>query len=209
MNRSMLKMTTGLLVVIVAFSFMAGCGSKSIPTETHSESGTVMNIMEEIYNDCLERGDTEGAEEVLETYLHLVAFYCLSYTTVKYDDMKYRHYENIDCEIGDLQIAIAAYNEYNDESAMDVEVDWILHYNTCTKEQLGAIEGYVNWYHTQKGIVLIGDYRDLVSHKYDEIKQNNDIPHPPAYDRLTPAQFMEVQKYMADPDYQVDTTVWK
>lgn len=209
MNRSMLKMTTGLLVVIVAFSFMAGCGSKSIPTETHSESGTVMNIMEEIYNDCLERGDTEGAEEVLETYLHLVAFYCLSYTTVKYDDMKYRHYENIDYEIGDLQIAIAAYNEYNDESAMDVEVDWILHYNTCTKEQLGAIEGYVNWYHTQKGIVLIGDYRDLVSYKYDEIKQNNDIPHPPAYDRLTPAQFMEVQKYMADPDYQVDTTVWK
>ncbi len=209
MNRSMLKMTTGLLVVIVAFSFMAGCGSKSIPTETHSESGTVMNIMEEIYNDCLERGDTEGAEEVLETYLHLVAFYCLSYTTVKYDDMKYRHYENIDCEIGDLQIAIAAYNEYNDESAMDVEVDWILHYNTCTKEQLGAIEGYVNWYHRQKGIVLIGDYRDLVSYKYDEIKQNNDIPNPPAYDRLTPAQFMEVQKYMADPDYQVDTTVWK
>ena len=49
----------------------------------------------------------------------------------------------------------------------------------------------------------------LKNRKYDEIKQNNDIPHPPAYDRLTPAQFMEVQKYMADPDYQVVTTAWE
>lgn len=211
MNRTMLKMTTGLLVVIVAFSFMAGCGSKSIPTETHSESGTVMNIMEEIYNDCLERGDTEGAKEVLETYLHLVAFYCLSYTTVKYDDMKYRHYENIDYEIGDLQLAIAAYNEYNDESAMDVEVDWILHYNTCTKEQLGAIEGYVDWYHNaQNGNKegTIDAYRREVSTAYYQLVVAYDLPVDIFYHTLTPDQFHEVQKYMEDPSYQIDLSLW-
>ena len=49
-------------------------------------------------------------------------------------------------EIGNLQIAVAAYNEYNDEAAMDVEVDWICHYDSCTKEQLDAIDGYIYWY---------------------------------------------------------------
>ena len=203
----MLKKIIKLMAVIVAFSFMAGCGKRTPePTATHHESGRYYLILSEIYDECMANNDIQGAKDALDMITKLSAFYC-SY--VNYDDVKNKNYSNFEFDVGNLQIAVAAYNEYNDEAAMDVEVDWICHYDLCTKEQLDAIDAYVNWYHTQKGNVLIGDYRDLVSYKYDEIKQNNDIPHPPAYDRLTPAQFMEVQKYMADPDYQVDTTVWK
>ena len=202
----MLKKIIKLMAVIVAFSFMAGCGKRTPePTATHHESGSYTQILSEIYGECMANNDIQGAKDALDMITKFSAFYC-SY--VNYDDVKNKNYNNIEFYVGKLQIAVAAYNEYNDEAAMDVEVDWICHYDSCTKEQLDAIDAYVNWYHTQKGNVLIGDYRDLVSYKYDEIKQNNDIPHPPAYDRLTPAQFKEVQKYIKDPSYQVDTTVW-
>jgi hypothetical protein len=194
------------MTVIVAFSFMAGCGKRTPePTATHHESGSYTLILSEIYDECMANNDIQGAKDALDMITKFSAFYC-SY--VNYDDVKNKNYNNIEFYVGKLQIAVAAYNEYNDEAAMDVEVDWICHYDSCTKEQLDAIDAYVNWYHTKKGNVLIGDYKDLVSHKYDEIKQNNDIPHPPAYDCLTPAQFMEVQNYIKDPSYQVDTTVW-
>ena len=202
----MLKKIIKLMAVIVAFSFMAGCGKRTPePTATHHESGSYTLILNEIYDECMANNDIQGAKDALDMITKFSAFYC-SY--VNYDDVKNKNYNNIEFDIGNLQIAVAAYNEYNDESAMDVEVDWICHYDSCTKEQLDAIDAYVNWYHTRKGNDLIGDYRDLVSYKYDEIKQNNDIPHPPAYDRLTPAQFMEVQNYIKDPSYQVDITVW-
>ena len=207
MNKSMQKITIVLMAVMAAISFMTGCGKKAPEiTATHHESGSWDLITTEIYNECMANNDVQGAKDILEMKEYLAAFYC---NEVNYEDVKNRDYNSIQYSIGDLQIAVAAYNENNDESAMDVEVDWICQINSCTQEQHNAIDAYVNWYHTQKGNVLIGDYRDLVSYKYDEIKQNNDIPHPPAYDRLTPAQFMEVQKYMADPDYRVDTTVWK
>ena len=202
----MLKKIIKLMAVIVAFSFMAGCGKRTPePTATHHESGRYYLILSEIYDECMANNDIQGAKDALDMITKFSAFYC-SY--VNYDDVKNKNYNNIEFYVGKLQIAVAAYNEYNDEAAMDVEVDWICHYDSCTKEQLDAIDAYVNWYHTRKGNDLIGDYRDLVSYKYDEIKQNNDIPHPPAYDRLTPAQFMEVQNYIKDPSYQVDITVW-
>jgi major membrane immunogen (membrane-anchored lipoprotein) len=202
----MMKKIIKLMTVIVAFSFMAGCGKRTPePTATHHESGSYTLILSEIYDECMANNDIQGAKDALDMITKFSAFYC-SY--VNYDDVKNKNYNNIEFYVGKLQIAVAAYNEYNDEAAMDVEVDWICHYDSCTKEQLDAIDAYVNWYHTKKGNVLIEDYKDLVSHKYDEIKQNNDIPHPPAYDRLTPAQFKEVQNYIKDPSYQVDTTVW-
>ena len=202
----MLKKIIKLMAVIVAFSFMAGCGKRTPePTATHHESGSYTLILSEIYDECMANNDIQGAKDALDMITKLSAFYC-SY--VNYDDVKNKNYSNFEFDVGNLQIAVAAYNEYNDEAAMDVEVDWICHYDSCTKEQHNAIDAYVNWYHTQKGNVLIEDYRDLVSYKYDEIKQNNDIPHPHAYDCLTPAQFMEVHNYIKDPSYQVDTTVW-
>jgi len=202
----MLKKIIKLMTVIVAFSFIAGCGKRTPEhTATHHESGSYTLILGEIYDECMANNDIQGAKDALDMITKFSAFYC-SY--VNYDDVKNKNYNNIEFYVGKLQIAVAAYNEYNDEAAMDVEVDWICHYDSCTKEQLDAIDAYVNWYHTKKGNVLIEDYKDLVSHKYDEIKQNNDIPHPPAYDRLTPAQFKEVQNYIKDPSYQVDTTVW-
>ena len=43
-----------LMVVIVAFSFMAGCGKKTPETTmTHHESGSWDLITTEIYNECM------------------------------------------------------------------------------------------------------------------------------------------------------------
>ncbi len=195
------------MAVIAAISFMTGCGKKTPETTMpHHESGSWDLITTEVYDECMANNDVQGAKDMLEMKTYLSAFCC---NEVNYADVKNRDYNSIQYSIGDLQIAVAAYNENNDETAMDAEVDWICQFNSCTQEQHDAIDAYVEWYHTQKGNVLIEDYRDLVSHKYDEIMQKYDIPHPSAYDRLTPAQFMEVQKYMADQNYQVDTTVWE
>jgi hypothetical protein len=91
---------------------------------------------------------------------------------------------------------------------MDVEVDWICQFNSCTQEQHDAINAYVDWYHTQRGNALIKDYRNLVSSKCNEIMLKIDVEHFPPFDRLTPAQFKEVQSYIKDPSYQVNTSAW-
>ena len=214
MNKKIRKRIIELTIVLVALSFMAGCGSKAPTDTTHLERGSVSVIRGEIFNNCLENNDTQGAKDVLDTYLYLMAFCCQPYTEITYDDMLNRRYENVDLDIGDLQLSVAAYNKYNDESAMDIEVDWICHYNTCTQDQLGAIDAYVEWYHTaQNGHYegTIKEYRDLFSSSYDKLRQeyDGDISNAPRYDDLTPEQFREVQNYMEDPDYQVDTSVWE
>ena len=207
----MLKKIIKLMAVIVAFSFMAGCGKRTPePTATHHESGSYTLILSEIYDECMANNDIQGAKDALDMITKLSAFYC-SY--VNYDDVKNKNYNNIEFDIGNLQIAVAAYNEYNDESAMDVEVDWICHYDSCTKEQLDAIDGYIYWYHhAQNGNGdsegTIKYYQNLVWKKCLEIRQNLNLEHIPNFDDLTPAQFKEVQKYIKDPSYQVDITVW-
>ena len=55
------------------------------------------------------------------------------------------------------------------------------------------MEAYAEWYQT--------------TNAYD-IREMNDIAVGPAYDDLTPAQFREVQNYMNDTNYQVDTSLW-
>ena len=137
----MLKKIIKLMAVIVAFSFMAGCGKRSgkrtpEPTATHHESGSYTLIVKEVYDECMANNDIQGAKDALGMITKLSAFYC---PYVNYDDVKNKNYNNFKFDIGNLQIAVAAYNEYNDESAMDVEVDWICHYDSCTKEQLDAI----------------------------------------------------------------------
>ena len=207
----MLKKIIKLMAVIVAFSFMAGCGKRTPePTATHHESGSYTLILSEIYDECMANNDIQGAKDALDMITKLSAFYC---PYVNYDDVKNKNYNNFEFDVGNLQIAVAAYNEYNDESAMDVEVDWICHYDSCTKEQLDAIDGYIYWYHTaQNGNGdsegTIKYYQNLVWEKCLEIWKNLNLEHVPDYDDLTPAQFKEVQKYIKDPSYQVDTTVW-
>ena len=192
---------------------MAGCISKTPNNTTHVESGDLTTIIDEIYNDCINNKDFEGAKEVLETHKYLLAFCCKHYTEVKYDDVKNRNYENIEYDIGNLQIAVAAYNEYNEESAMDVEVDWICHYNSCTKEQHDAIDAYVYWFgysQNGNGQGLIKEYRGMVSTAYNEMMVKFNLPTETSFECLTPAQFKEVQNYMADPEnYQVDVSAWK
>ena len=192
----MLKKIIKLMAVIVAFSFMAGCGKRTPePTATHRESGRYYLILSDIYDECMANNDIQGAKDALDMITKLNAFYC-SYVT--YDDVKNKNYSNFEFDVGNLQIAVAAYNEYNDEAAMDVEVDWICHYDSCTKEQLDAIDGYIYWYNNE----------NLVWEKCLEIWKNFNLENIPDYDDLTPAQFKEVQNYIKDPSYQVDTTVW-
>ena len=198
------------MAVITAFSFMAGCGKKAPePAMTHHESGSAVLIATEIYDECVANKDYQGAEDALETLEYLIAFYS---GVVYYEDVKNKDFNNIEYKVGDLQIAVAAYNEYNDESATDVEVDWICNFNSCTQEQHDAVDAYVEWYHkAQNGNYegTIRYYRNEVNDAYNEIIYNFKLDTHIGYDDLTPAQFKEVQKYMADPNYQVDISVWE
>ena len=208
MKKFMLKKITEIIMVATVFCFVIGCGPKNPKDTAHIESGYSLDIVEQISNDCTKNKDVQGAKEAWDTYLYLLAFRCNA--EVKYDDVKNRKFENIEYDIGDLQLALAAYNEYNEESAMDVEVDWICQYNSCTQEQREAINSYVEWWHTQKGNVEIEDYKKAFNSTYDDIKSTSDLTNAPPYDKLTPAQFKEVQNYMADPEnYQVDISVWE
>lgn len=211
MNRSVLKKMVILMAVAAAFFVLAGCAKKAPKiTPTHHESGSYTLILTEIYDECMANNDIQGAKDALDMITKLSAFYC---PYVNYDDVKNKNYNNFEFDVGYLQIAVAAYNEYNDESAMDVEVDWICHYDTCTKEQLDAIDGYIHWFHNaQNGNGdsegTIKYYQNLVWKKCLEIRQNLNLEHIPNFHDLTPAQFKEVQKYIKDPSYQVDKSVW-
>ncbi len=198
-----------LFALVITSVFAAGCGFKTTKTTTeHHEFGSYTLISTEVYEECMANNDIQGAKDVLDMKIYLGAFCC---NGVSYDDVKNKNYNNIQYDIGNLQIAVAAYNEYNDESAMDVEVDWICNFTSCTQEQHNAIDGYVEWFHSaQNGNAegTIKSYRKLVSKNYNEIIKIFGISGP-GYDDLTPAQFKEVQKYMADPNYQVDISVWE
>ena len=212
MKESMLKISVLLLAVIAAFSFATGCGKKTPgPSMAHHEVGSATLMFSEIYEECMANNDFQGAKDVTETYRYLSAFYCRS---VYYEDVKNRNYNNMDFDVGRLQLAVAAYNEYNDESATDVEVDWICQFNSCSKEQHAAVDGYVEWYHTaQNGHYegTIKEYNDRFSAAYNEliVEYGSDFAKGHRYDNLTPDQFYEVKKYMEDPGYQVDLTVWE
>ena len=92
MNKKIRKRIIELMIVLVALSFMAGCGSKAPTDTTHLERGSVSVIRGEIFNNCLENNDTQGAKDVLDTYLYLMAFCCQPYTEITYDDMLNRRY---------------------------------------------------------------------------------------------------------------------
>ena len=191
----MLKKIIKLMAVIVAFSFMAGCGKRTPePTATHRESGRYYLILSDIYDECMANNDIQGAKDALDMITKLNAFYC-SYVT--YDDVKNKNYSNFEFDVGNLQIAVAAYNEYNDEAAMDVEVDWIcIYWYNNAQNGNGDSEGTIKY------------YQNLVWDKCLEIWKNLNLENIPDYDDLTPAQFKEVQKSIKDPSYQVDITVW-
>ena len=199
-----------LTVVIAALSFMTGCSKKEPEiTLTHHEYGSATLMFSEVYEECMANNDTEGAHEAVETYRYLSAFYT---GRVYFEDFKNRNYNNINYDIGSLQIAVAAYNEYNDESAMDVEVDWICQLNSCTQEQHNAVGCYVEWYHNAQygnDDRTIEGYRHEVVIAFNEIRDNYNLPTSIILNELTPAQFREVQNYMKDPDYQVDLSVWE
>ena len=117
--------------------------------------------------------------------------------------------------MGELQIAVAAYNEYNEESEMDIDADWICHYNACTQEQHDAIDAYVEWFHHGQYVTKDGqvaDYSHLVESSYYTIVRDLDIDldKAPVVNDLSPAQFKEVQNYIADPEnYQVNVSLWE
>ena len=108
MNKTMLKYLIELTAVIVAVSFMSGCGSKETGNTTHVESGSALAIVEQISDECMKNKDTQGAQEALDTFLYLLAFGYQEGNEVKYVDVKKRNFENIEYNTGDLLIAVAA-----------------------------------------------------------------------------------------------------
>ena len=200
-----------LFALVIVSVFVAGCGSKTTKTTTeHHEFGSYTLISTEVYEECMANNDIQGAKDVLEMKIYLGAFCC---NGVSYDDVKNKNYNNIQYDIGNLQLAVAAYNEYNDESAVDVEVDWICQFNSCTKEQHNAVVAYVEWYHNaQNGHYegTIKEYCDKFGAAYNElIVEFGPEVFKHNYNDLTPEQFKEVQNYMNDPNYQVDISVWE
>ena len=115
--------------------------------------------------------------------------------------------ENMQINNGDLQLALAAYNANN--GGLDININWIYNYDKCTDAQKEAVVKYVEWWHTQEGIDQREQYRNDVSAAYDEIKAKYDLKNAPAYDALTPAQLKEIQNYMNNNSYQVDTRWWE
>ena len=73
------------------------------------------------------------------------------------------------------------------------------------EEELLKINANQNGHYTG----TIREYNDMVNSAYQSIIRIYDITNAPAYNNLTPAQFQEVQNYIADPNYQVDTRCWE
>ena len=212
MNKPKIKKIIKLITLVIVFGLAVGCAPKK---PIHNEIGKSIDIVEQISDDCIKNKDTQGAKDAWNTYLYLNAFYCQPWTDVKYDDVKNRKYENIEFDMGELQIAVAAYNEYNEESEMDIDADWICHYNACTQEQHDAIDAYVEWFHHGQYVTKDGqvaDYSHLVESSYYTIVRDLDIDldKAPVVNDLSPAQFKEVQNYIADPEnYQVNVSLWE
>ena len=119
--------------------------------------------------------------------------------------------KNVQFDSGNLQIAVAAYNQYNDGA--DIDINWIYNYNDCTDEQKQALDNYVEWVgrgQNDNPNETISSYRLLVSKAYNDIMVDYGLPTNTSFETLTPAQFKEVQNYMADPEnYLVDTSLWE
>ena len=208
MNKLILKRIIEIMLAITVFSFMVGCVKKPQENTPHIDSGTYTYIVSEIYDDCMAKNDVQGAKEALETKNYLSAFCC---NVVNYEDVKNRNYNNIQYEIGELRIAVAAYNEYNEDSAMDVEAEWICKFNSCSQEQHDAIEAYVEWFHgAQNGNYegTIQGYTDLFYDSYEEIQNQYGITNPPSMYDLTPAQLEDVEKRLKDPNHVLDKDLW-
>lgn len=153
--------------------------------------------------------NADGQQD-LENLSYAIAFYLERGTTISYGgsgENEPMGVENVRVNAGDLQLALAAYNENN--GGLDININWLYNYDKCTEAQKEALAKYVEWFHSAKGIEQREAYRNAVSAAYDEIKKNNDFTNPPAYDALTPAQLKEIQKYMKDNSYPVKIKYWQ
>ena len=206
MNKAILKKIVVIMLTVAVLGIVPGCRQKTPETSSHIETGALIDIVEQISDECIANKDTQGAHDAWDTFLYLRAFCCVPW--VNYDDVKNRNYENFDYYTGELLLSLAAYNESNEESAMDVEAEWISQYNSLTQEQLEAMDAYVAWYETSIAYDTREEYADRFNRAYDELRRAYGFTKAPAYDRLNPAQFREVQKYMEDQNYQIDASLW-
>lgn len=167
----------------------------------------------ELQEEYLKINANQNGQETLAFDIFCEAFFLNRGTYVTFTGPGYTssvQIRNPQFDSGDLQLAIAAYNEYN--GGMDIDINWIYNYEHCTDAQKEAVALYVDWYHNcQNGnqSETIETYRSDVESAYFQLRIENNIMGGPAYDELTPAQFREVQNYMADPNYRVDTSLWE
>lgn len=121
-------------------------------------------------------------------------------------------FENLRFDTGRLQVAIAAYNEYNE--GVDIDINWVYDFKNCPEEKKVELGKYLDWFYRgqleNSSNGAISDYADEFYYAYEEIQNNPPgITKAPNMYNLTPAQFKEVQNYMKDPNYTVNYSLWE
>ena len=118
--------------------------------------------------------------------------------------------ENLQYNIGELQLRLAAYNQNNDRRCYDIDINWILNPGSLTQGQRDAVGNFVYWYHNcQSGVHYIDDFKNDFEEQYDAMKDDFNITGAPRYDDLNPAQFQEVMNYWEDPNYEVNADLFE
>ena len=118
--------------------------------------------------------------------------------------------ENLQYNIGELQLRLAAYNQNNDRRSYDIDINWILNPGNLTQGQRDAVGNFVYWYHNcQSGVHYIDDFKDDFEEQYNAMKEDFNITGAPRYDDLNPAQFQEVMNYWKDPNYKVNADLFE
>ena len=167
--------------------------------------------LEKEYREVLANGDAHADVKSLEIFK---AFYIDRVTSVTTQgrDFDSTQFENLRFNSGELQIAIAAYNKYND--GVDIDINWVYNFKNCTPEQKQALAKYLDWYYTGQNVTtdgLVADYRGKVETTYYSIlsELRIDISKAPNVAKLTPAQFKEVQKRIENPNCEIDESLFK
>ena len=153
-----------LFAIVMLFGSVTGCGNKAPEvTTTHHEYGSYTLIATEIYEECMANNDAQGAHDAIETMRYLSAFCC---NGVHYDDVKNRNYNNINYNVGELQLAVAAYNENNDESALNAIL--IIDSDTFELEKQITVNEYLvavdemRYSSTNEDILIIRQYDNCI-----------------------------------------------
>ncbi len=169
----------------------------------------------ELQEEYLKISKNQNGQANLDKDIFYSAFFINNATFITYGGPGYGNpmaFENVQYETGRLRIALAAYNKYND--GLDIDINWIYNYDKCTEAQQEAVAKYVLWFHrAQNGNGdnpgTIKGYDKEFYNAYERMQADGKIKNPPSMYDLTPAQFREVQRFMEDPNCDINYDLWK